>query len=400
LKDVTHTDEPGGGALSVLVLAGEYPPMVGGVGTFAANSVQALRLAGARVQVATSVPSDSRQREDDVVRILTMLNGKFFKLAALIAGGTYAVLRTRPNITLAAAWPHEGATAHLFWKVLRIPYAVFVHGTDLMAARDVPARRRMMTTILSSARVLVANSTFTKNLIASMGIRTPVAVVNPPIDLARAKATAGLTDVDRRYGLHDKRVLLTTSRLFPRKGHAQVIRALARLRHRYPDLVYVATGDGSFKRTLEELATSCGVSESVRFAGFVDDLDLAALYDRCEVYVSPGVDDGGDIEGFGISFVEASAHGKPVIAGNVGGVADAVSDGETGLLIDGSDVGEVERALDRLLSDGELRTRLGENGRARVRSRFALARQGELLARVLRSAVRFTPDETAGVSLR
>jgi phosphatidylinositol alpha-1,6-mannosyltransferase len=385
--------------IRVLLLAGEYPPIVGGVGTFAANSARALRILGARVRTVTSVPTAEKREDDDVLRVLPTLNRKFLKMVPLMAGGVLSAVRDRPDVVLAAAWPHEGITAYSLRKALGIPYAVMVHGTEVAGAQTSPARVRAFTRVVSSAALLVANSHFTKGLLLEKGVRAPVAVVHPPIDLEALGAAGDAARVDARYALHGKRVLLTTARLFPRKGHAQVIRALGRLGSRYSDVVYVATGAGSYRSTLEEIAASAGVADRVRFTGFVDSQELQNLYRRCDIYVSPGIDDAGDIEGFGISFVEASAHGKPIIAGRIGGVGDAVARGETGLLIDGTSQHELDEALVRLLDDRLLRSRLGENGRTKAQKSFGLEHQGRRLLDALEGVVRADRCKTSHAGL-
>jgi phosphatidylinositol alpha-1,6-mannosyltransferase len=325
--------------------------------------------------------------EEDSVRVLTALNHKFVKIGALLGGGVWSAIRDRPDVMLAAAWPHEGLTAYALFKLLGIPYAVMAHGSEITQAQNAPTRHRVMTTVLSSACLLVANSTFTKHLLGQAGFSKRVIVVNPPVDVDEIPVETNMAVVNDRYDLHGKRVLLTTARLFPRKGHALVIRTLGKLRSRYPDLVYVATGEGTYRKMLEELATSCGVADAVRFVGFVGSAEVSSLYDRCEIYVSPGVNDEGDIEGFGMSFVEASARGRPVVAGNVGGVGDAVVHGETGLLVDGTSERDFEEALIRLLDDGAFRAHLGENGRTRTRSTLGLERQGNVLLSGLKDAI-------------
>jgi phosphatidylinositol alpha-1,6-mannosyltransferase len=373
--------------MRVLLLAGEYPPAVGGVGSFAANAARALRRAGAQVRAVTSVPSDAEEHPDDVIRSLTALNHKVVKIGALLGGSLRTAVRWKPDVVVAAAWPHEGLTAFALSKFSRTPYAVMVHGSEVMQARTSSARRRVMKTILGSAALLIANSTFTKQLLQEAGFLKRVVVVNPPLDLDEIASRGDADELDTRYELAGKRVLLTAARLFPRKGHGLIIRTLANLRTRYPDLVYVATGDGPYRKTLEELAASCGVADRVRFVGFVSSTELGILYERCEVYVSPGVNDDGDIEGFGMSFIEASVRGRPVIAGKVGGASDAVVHGETGFLVDGADDHEFEEMLARLLDDSALRTYLGENGRARTRSTMGLERQGNALLKGLQEAL-------------
>jgi phosphatidylinositol alpha-1,6-mannosyltransferase len=114
------------------------------------------------------------------------------------------------------------------------------------------------------------------------------------------------------------------------------------------------------------LATSLGLEHQVEFAGFIPDSQLPEVYASSDIYVmaSRQIPDRVDlVEGFGISFLEASASGIPVVAGRSGGVADAVRDGETGLLVDPDDPEEIAQAIKMLLTDTELAHQLGKCGR-------------------------------------
>ena len=109
--------------------------------------------------------------------------------------------------------------------------------------------------------------------------------------------------------------------------------------------------------------------------GFIPDDDLPDIYRLCDVFVMPnrttrGPTLAGDVEGFGISFMEAASCGKPVIAGRSGGAVEAVVDEETGLLVDPEAVEDIARAMERLLSDAELRLRMGQAARLRAETRF------------------------------
>ena len=172
--------------------------------------------------------------------------------------------------------------------------------------------------------------------------------------------------VRSKYDLEPGRWLLTVTRLVPYKGVDTVLRALATLGAEYGDLRYVVVGSGDALAELKALAKKLGVAQRVRFLTEVPDADLPALYNLATAYVGLSRQSGLDVEGFGISFAEASACARPLVGARSGGIPDAVADGETGLLVDAEEPDEVVQALRRLLNDNRLATALGREGRARV----------------------------------
>jgi phosphatidylinositol alpha-1,6-mannosyltransferase len=151
-----------------------------------------------------------------------------------------------------------------------------------------------------------------------------------------------------------------------------VIRALRRLP---PHVGYRVVGQGPDAERLQRLARTEGVADRVRFLGHVDAATLAEEYQRCALFVLPArrtVD--GELEGYGLVYFEAAAWGRPVIAGCSGGEVDAVVDGETGLLVDGSSEEAVRDAVDALLRQPARLRALGEAGRRRVETTHNWAR--------------------------
>jgi phosphatidyl-myo-inositol dimannoside synthase len=142
------------------------------------------------------------------------------------------------------------------------------------------------------------------------------------------------------------------------------------VRAKVPDVEWVVIGDGSLRAGVEALARSNGVGNSVRFLGAVSDAERNTWLRRAHLLAMPSrlPADGYAGEGFGIVFLEANAYGKPVVAGNVGGALDAVSDGESGLLVDPLDQMAVAGAITELLLDPELAARLGRAGQQRAQS--------------------------------
>jgi radical SAM protein with 4Fe4S-binding SPASM domain len=170
-------------------------------------------------------------------------------------------------------------------------------------------------------------------------------------------------------------VLLTVSRLAPRKGHATTLRALARLVASRPRLRWVFTGaHPGLLREVLDLASTLGVASRIVPAGFLEPEELPALYRLARAFVLAPESDPDDVEGFGVALLEASASALPVVSTRTGGVPEAVEDGVTGLLVPPGDPEALAAALAKTLDDPALAARLGEAGRRRALERFSWAR--------------------------
>jgi phosphatidylinositol alpha-1,6-mannosyltransferase len=182
-------------------------------------------------------------------------------------------------------------------------------------------------------------------------------------------------------------MLLSVGRLQRRKGHDLAIAAIDTLRHDLPGLRYVIVGDGEERGRLERMVADRDLGGHVTFRGAVPSGELPAYFSACDVFLLPNRIDQGDIEGFGIVFLEAAAAERPVIAGNTGGVPEAVADGFTGLLVSGTCVDELARAIRRMAGDKPLRLRFGRAGRERVLRSFSWGAAAERV-RAVHDAVR------------
>jgi phosphatidyl-myo-inositol dimannoside synthase len=148
----------------------------------------------------------------------------------------------------------------------------------------------------------------------------------------------------------------------PHKGIDTVIAALPML----PEVRYAVAGDGPDRPRLEQLADQLGVRDRVRFLGNVPEVQLPGLYRAATLYAGLSREANGQVEGFGLSLVEAQASGIPVIASTSGGIPDAVLDGRTGVLIPPDDPTAAAVTLIGLLSDPGRLAAMGRSGRARV----------------------------------
>ena len=243
-------------------------------------------------------------------------------------------------------------------------------------------KRRSYRSLLRSAAVFIAPSQWT-----AVECRKLLQELELPDAAERVRVVPLGTDPDRfrpdpaaaeafrlRRGLPDGPWLVTVARLVPHKGIDSGIRLLAALSAQYPHLRYLVVGRGPFEAELRRLAESLGVADRVHILSDVTDAELPAAYAFGDIYLGLSRPDGLDIEGFGISLVEAAACGLPVVAGASGGIADAVADGESGMLVDPQDVGAATAAVQQLLGCPALAQKLGAAGRDRVLRGFTWER--------------------------
>lgn len=259
---------------------------------------------------------------------------------------------------------------------LHRPYGVVLHGAEITVPGRLPLTRHLLARVLRRARFVVAAGPYPlTEAERALGSPLDAVVVPPGVDTDRFSP---LGDEERcvarrRLGLPEQgKVVVSVSRLVPRKGMDVLIRAAAALRQELPDLLVAIAGAGRDRRRLEHLIRSSG--SPALLLGRVPDAALPDLYACGEVFAMLCRDRwmGLEQEGFGIVFLEAAAAGVPQLAGSSGGAADAVHDGITGVVAsDPRSVDEVTRALRSLLLDEGLRARLGAESRLRAVESFS-----------------------------
>jgi phosphatidylinositol alpha-1,6-mannosyltransferase len=264
---------------------------------------------------------------------------------------------------------------------LGIPYIVYVNGGDLLREQKKAAgnvmKRSMSRRILGGASGIAATSRWVAELagevMQQVGIRhvPPVGAFDLGTDPEMFSPDRDDGTLRQRWNVGDSPVILTVARLVPHKGQDMGIRALSRLHAEFPDLRYVLVGEGHDETRLRELATECGVSDRVVFAGALSDDELPEAYATSTIYLGASrVDNEINVEGFGISFLEASASGLPVVAGDSGGVRSAVRDGETGIVVRPDDVDGLAAAIRNFLADSSKQREFGSAGRKAVETHY------------------------------
>lgn len=251
-----------------------------------------------------------------------------------------------------------------------------------------PGARRLLRRIGETVDVLTYLGEYARSRLAR--VLSPAAAARmvrlaPGVDVAAFRPGVGRDDVRARLGLAGRPVVVCVSRLVPRKGQDTLIRAWPTVRRRVADAALLLVGDGPYEGRLRRLARSCDVDDGVTFAGAVDGDGLPGYYAAGDVFAMPCRTRraGLDVEGLGVVYLEASAAGLPVIAGDSGGAPDAVLDGESGYVVPGRSVGAVADRVAELLTDPVAAAAMGDKGRAWMEHRWAWPLVADRLRTVL-----------------
>ncbi len=348
--------------MTIAIITGVYPPMIGGAGAV----MHSLALhAPKQISVITCdfdsdgnrICCEERQLSgpDRVYRVRRLSRNLNWlprgKLRAVCQAAYDRILvhpqATRDLIRILDSLRPEvvciGSLSSCYWAVSAVrkwrrdtKILVYVHGEEVPHGSGYFNGLRLQA--LQSASALVAVSSFTKNALVEAGIPAQrITVITNGVDTARFQPGAKSQRIVDRYGLANRRVLLTLARLDKRKGQDMIVRALPAIRQAVPDVVYLIVGEGSYGDTLRKLVVDLRLEDAVIFTGAVSDAEAVEFYRTCDVYVMPNrATEDGDTEGFGLVFLEAGACGKPVIGGRAGGVPDAITHEVTGLLVEGT----------------------------------------------------------------
>jgi phosphatidyl-myo-inositol dimannoside synthase len=357
--------------MSSLLVTNDFPPKLGGIQSYLYELVR--RLPPDEVTVLTTpyrgADEFDRQQAFRVVRwtspFLLPTPGLARMVRRLAAASGAGLVLLDPALPLG-----------LMGRRLGVPYGVVLHGAEVTVPGRLPGSAQLLRSVLTGASLVVAAGGYP----AAEAVRAtgaggpPVAIVPPGVDHVRFHPLGPEERLAARHRLGlptHGRLVVSVSRLVPRKGMDVLIEAVARLSAGRPDVTLAIGGAGRDRRRLEGVAGRSGAE--VRFLGRVSDDDMPLLDGAADVWAMCCRDRwfGLEQEGFGIVFLEAAAAGVAQVAGRSGGADEAVVDGRTGLVVaHPGDPGEVTAALARLLDDRGLREQLGAEARRRAVDEF------------------------------
>ncbi|ETI59519.1 glycosyl transferase family 1 [Sphingobium sp. C100] len=341
----------------IWLVARVYEPDEGGVQTYAREVGRAYAAQGRRVTIFAKSSAGPRRVQDGLIELIdvgvaSMLTVYWRLFRAMFAawGGGH-----RPSLIHACTW-RAALPALLFPR----PLVVTVHGREVGRPRGLAFLLLRLT--LGRAQRIVAVSEVTRGLlldrITTLDDRTVTAWNGVVMPAERAP-----TPFARREGGAQ---LLSVCRLVARKNMSAAVRAVAGTAQARARLRYSIVGRGVDSVRVRETIRHCGLAGIVTMAGYVSAEELAASYRNADIFLHPQIalEDGAEIEGFGLSVADAMAQGMVCIVGRDGGPSELVRDGVTGFVVDGRSIDAIRTALDLLVSDPALCLRVGERARA------------------------------------
>ena len=378
---------------NVLLVTNDFPPRRGGIQSYLENLVTELVTTG---EHTITVYAPTWKGADEYDRQAERADSPFTVVrhpTTLMIPEPSVALRMRRLIgehDVDTVW--FGAAAPL---ALLSPLARRAGATRIVASTHghevgwsmLPVARAALRRIGNDADVVTFISQYTRNrFAAAFGPRAALERLSPGVDVDRFEPNSvARAQMRARYGLGDRPVVVCVSRLVPRKGQDMLIRALPALRDRVPGTRLVVVGGGPYLDDLRRLAHSFGVAEDVVFTEGVPAEELPAHHAMADVFAMPCRTRGAglDVEGLGIVYLEASAMGVPVVAGDSGGAPESVLDGTTGLVVDGWDVGSITAAVGDLLADPDRAAEMGRAGRDWVVDEWQWRTKAQRLSQLL-----------------
>ncbi|MFH1326333.1 MAG: glycosyltransferase family 4 protein [Candidatus Falkowbacteria bacterium] len=340
---------------NVLLFTLEYPPQIGGVATYYSNVVKYW-----------------------IVGDIFVLTGKKLTKPHWIFSVFYlwqAIKKYKVKTVLVGHVLPLGTVAYWLSRIMRLDYVVFIHGMELGIINKYARKKKITRKILANAKKVITANSYAGELLKELVDEDKVVIVNPGVTIKKQenppspklRRTSKKTrkQLIEKYNLQNKKILLQVGRLVKRKGVDKALEAMLQVLNEVPDLMYIIIGDGPEISNIQYQISN--IKNHVILITDASNEEVEAWYNLCDIFIMPARNIDGDFEGFGIVYLEANVHGKPVIAGDSGGVRDAVQNGVNGLLVNPESVEEISKAIVKLCKDEELAKKLGEQGREWVK---------------------------------
>ncbi|MEH6591224.1 MAG: glycosyltransferase family 4 protein [Halioglobus sp.] len=383
--------------MRIAIVAEDYPPNHGGIADYISGIAHALDSQGHNVEVvAARVTGDEKYDETSPVRVTRIGERDIRRNPLGIVGRFRSVLQFEKELqhwfssTYSKVRPDFAIVGSVSsWAKVcsanNIPYFVGVHGGDAFGKRAdllrTHYRKHTVRKVFCRARCVGANSRFTQEKIVDFGVsveKTLITYCGVADEFLGEIANIGIDPTPE----HIDGNLLMLCRLVKFKAVDVVIKAIARLVPRYPSLNLKIAGDGPESEPLKNLVKELGITQNIEFLGYIGSVgEKAELLKACDAYVMSGRFDPVTArqETFGIVFAECGASSRPGIGPRIGGVPEVISHGETGLLVEPDNVDSLASAIETLLTETGLASRMGDAGRIRVAEYFNYQKIAELI---------------------
>lgn len=332
--------------IRVIFISHTFPPIVGGVET-------------QNYELSEWLPKHAEVKLiANRKRWLLPLFLLYAPLRALLSYNSYDVLLLGSGILGNACW--------LVKKLTKKPVVIVTHGLDLTWKNKI-YQKLWVKNFIPCADKLIA-----------VGNETIRAGVEHGIPKEKFVFIPNGVDTEKHFGIHDrgelekiigekiegKKFILTSGRLAKRKGVAWFVRTVMPLLDE--NVVYIIAGDGPDKKNIQDAVSETKLENRIKMLGYVTDEVRDTLFNTCDIFVQPNIKVTGDLEGFGISVIEAASCQTPVIAADLEGLKDAIKNGKNGFLIEPGNAQRYAEKINSILSDNDFRIQFGKQAREYV----------------------------------
>jgi len=351
-----------------------YPPYIGGAERYVSSIAQELAKRGHDVTVYCSErPLKAGEGQQEGVRVVRMRT-PLMLYGTPIAAFPPRFFTERYDLIHANFPSPYFAGASSFGSLLKKIPSVLTWHNDLPPVSSGAKMLVGLHDLLSYAylghfqRIIATTEAYARRSRTLMRYREKVSVIPNGVDTKKFEPSVSGDSIRDKYGLRGKVVLFVgaLTRWHRYKGLDVLLRAFGMVRKKLEDAELLVVGEGEMKGVYVRLAVELGIADSVVFTGEVSEPMLPAYYAASDILVLPSRDSS---EGFGIVLLEAMATGKAVVGTRVGGIVDVIKDGERGAIVEANDTEGMAETIVKMLTDDEMRVRLGANGRAFAESR-------------------------------
>lgn len=360
----------------ILMISQEFPPQLGGISSYVEALAEALRS-----QVIVLAPFVKGADKDDARRKFRIVRRPFFWPSFIWPRWTrllWHTLKLRKKMKIDMIYLHhilpEGTVALFVKWFTKTPYVVFSHGTDVAACAANAWKKRLVRTIGTHAEQIIVNSESLKRRLLERfpEFEGKVTVMYPCPDAFFLNPVPDETVDTLRHelALEGKKVILSIGRMVDGKGFPHLLRYMPEVVKRVPNAVWLVIGDGPKRADFVRFITEKRLSGMIRYLGAIPHEKLPVYYGLADVFALLTHPDNGLEEGLGLVFLEAAASGVPAVAGQSGGVAEAVVHEQTGYVVDTFQGRPVVETIVSLLQDGVKAEEMGQVARERILQDF------------------------------
>lgn len=387
--------------MNIGILTWEFPPrIVGGIARHCNGLARALAHKGHNVHVVTldfpGAPIYEELNGIKVYRASTELGHPNFLTWAFLFNHFLEkkLAGVSRNVDFDVVHVHDWLTGFAgisFKHQMQKPLISTIHGTEIGRAQGLHNPDSLTIdgiewwTTYEANKIIVTSASMKAEIQGHFHLPPEkIEIVPNGIDTKRYNASVDQSAVKGRYGVHpDEKLVLCVGRLVPQKGIEYLIRAVSRIAERYPEAKFIIVGEGWLRGHLEYIARSTGHQWKITFTGWVPDQELIALLNSADALVVPSI-----YEPFGIVALEGMAAGVPVVASDVGGLAEIVEHEHTGILAYSRSPESIAWAVGRVLSDPDHSKEMVQNAQEMVQKTYSWEAIAMKTAKIYKEVVR------------